>query len=83
MELWQVTPAAEYKSTAHLKSHRSNRGALFPHGCLVVGRNPRLHHRFGDHVDWRKIPFAFPDDLLFLWYVKWVPCIRRGSEGFE
>jgi hypothetical protein len=80
MELRQVTPAAEYESSAHHESHRSNRGALFPHRCLVVGRHPRLHYCFIDHVHWRKILFAFPYDLLFLWYVKWVACIRPGTE---
>ena len=46
----------------------------------MVGRHPRLHYFFGDHDHWRQILFAFPNDLLFLWYVKWVACVRRGSE---
>ena len=80
MELRQVTPAAGYGSTAHIGPHRSNRGALFPHGCLVVGGHPWIHHLSSDHVHRRKILFAFPHGLWLLWYVRCVACVRARAE---
>ena len=69
MELRQVTHIAQLEPTPHPAVYRSNGRTLFPHDQLVVGHNSWTRHFPIDHVNRRKILFAFSHDLRLLWCV--------------